>query len=44
MKADQAFILHIKESNNADHADLKKGVQDLQSGQDRIFNFLLENK
>ncbi len=44
LKADQAFVLHIKESNIADHADLKKGVQDLKSGQDRIFNFLLENK
>ena len=43
-KADVNFVLQVKETNEHDHSDLKKGVHDLQSGQDRIFNFLLEHK
>ena len=43
-KADQNFVLQVKESNEHDHTELKRGVQDLKAGQDRIFNFLLEHK
>jgi hypothetical protein len=43
-KADMNYVLQFKERNDIDHNDLKKGIQDLKVGQDRIFNFLLEHK
>ena len=43
-KADIAIVNQQKETNEHDHAELKQGVHDLKSGQDRIFNFLLDHK
>jgi hypothetical protein len=44
LKADMMYVNQFEKRNDQDHSDLKKGIQDLKSGNDRIYNFLLTQK